>query len=199
VLYEDGTRIDYNYYPVELLTRAVEAPALPRDLDLGYRVLVDKDGLTQGIKPPSHTSNIPSPPTAAQFREVVEGFWWDTTYVAKFLRRDELFFAHASLRYAREGLLRMLEWRVEIDNNWSLPIWVRGRQMKRRLSPEMWAEVEGTFAAASVEENWEALFRLTRLFGRIAAGVAVDLGYSYPHDLDERVTAYLSRVRRLEM
>src|SRR5262249_20230020 len=42
VIYYDGTKADFNVVPVELLRRIVDAPALPAELDHGYRVLLDK-------------------------------------------------------------------------------------------------------------------------------------------------------------
>ena len=48
--YEDGTKIDFTLWPVELLRCVVAAPELPDDLDVGYTVLLDKDGLTAELK-----------------------------------------------------------------------------------------------------------------------------------------------------
>jgi Streptomycin adenylyltransferase len=45
VVYEDETRSDYMICPVELLERVVQHQHLPDALDVGYRVLVDKDSL----------------------------------------------------------------------------------------------------------------------------------------------------------
>jgi aminoglycoside 6-adenylyltransferase len=58
--YEDGTKIDYTVYPVDLLTRIAKEPELPADLDVGYSVLVDMDKLTEQLKPPTHKAHIPT-------------------------------------------------------------------------------------------------------------------------------------------
>lgn len=200
VLYEDGTKIDYTVWPVTLMERVRDAPRLPDVLDVGYRVLVDKDDLTAGLKPPTYTAHIPRKPTEGEFLALVEEFWWETTYVAKNLWRDELLPAKYSFEAVITfGLLRrMLEWSIEIDRAWSLKPGALGQGLKERLKPDIWAEVEATFAGADIEENWEALFRTTALFQRIASAVATDLGYDYPRDLDRRVTAYLLNLRNLE-
>lgn len=57
VLYEDGTKIDYILWSVDHLEKVLGLPRLPDNLDVGYRVLVDKDGLTEGLKP-RHTPPI---------------------------------------------------------------------------------------------------------------------------------------------
>jgi aminoglycoside 6-adenylyltransferase len=61
--YEDGTKIDYGFFPVEWLRWVAEQPELPPDLDVGYSVLLDRDHLADGLKPPTHTAYIPTPPT----------------------------------------------------------------------------------------------------------------------------------------
>lgn len=200
VLYEDGTKIDYTVWPVALMERMRDAPRLPDVLDVGYRVLVDKDDLTAGLKPPTYTAHIPRKPSEGEFLALVEEFWWETTYVAKNLWRDELLPAKYSFEAVMKlGLLRrMLEWSIEIDHAWSLKPGALGRGLKAHLKPDIWAEVEATFAGADIEENWEALFRTTALFRRIASAVAADLGYVYPRDLDRRVTTYLLSVKSIE-
>ena len=88
--YEDGLKIDFSLWPVELLQRIAEAPALPAYLDAGYTVLVDKDHLTDGMKAPTYTAYIPARPDVDTYQTMVEEFFSDAPYVAKCLWRDEL-------------------------------------------------------------------------------------------------------------
>src|SRR5579884_918228 len=48
VVYEDYVKIDYTVWPDALLERVSAQSALPDGLDVGYRVLLDKDGRTAG-------------------------------------------------------------------------------------------------------------------------------------------------------
>jgi aminoglycoside 6-adenylyltransferase len=91
----------------------------------------------------------------------------------------------------------MLEWRMERDYGWSEPTDWMGKGLKKCLPDDFWEELEGTYAGAGIEENWETLFRTLALFRRVAVEVADDLGYAYPHDLDRRVTAYVRAIRDL--
>ena len=59
VQYTDGLKIDFTLWPVALLERIARAEALPADLDAGYRVLADKDGLTTTLRPPTYQACIP--------------------------------------------------------------------------------------------------------------------------------------------
>ncbi len=95
-------------------------------------------------------------------------------------------------------LRRMLEWKIECDHGWSLPMDGLGKGLKKHLPAEIWQELEGTYVGADVDENWEALFRTMDHFRKVATGVAEKLGYAYPMDLDGRVTAYVQTIRDLD-
>ena len=200
VLYEDGTRIDYTIWPVALLQRIGDKPRLEGGLDVGYRVLVDKDRLAQGLPPPTYTAHIPARPTKKEFLALVEAFWWETTYVAKNLWRDELMPAKSALDFSLklQLLRRLLEWKIELDHDWSWPPGVAGRGLKKLLPAQTWSELASTYVGEDLDENWEALFKTTGLFRKIAIEVGDALGYGYPYDLDNRVTSYLQSIRHLE-
>jgi aminoglycoside 6-adenylyltransferase len=197
LLYTDCTKIDYTVWPSELPRRIREERRLPDGLDWGYRVLLDKDGLAEGWTAPTRTAYIPARPTEAEYRALIEEFWWEATYVAKNLWRDELLPATHNLACVMklDLLRRLLEWRVEIDHRWAWRPGVLGRGLKRMLPAEIWAELERTYAGAGIAEQWEALCATTSLFRRVAIDVGEALGYAYPRNLDDRVTAYLQSMR----
>ena len=196
-LYADGTKIDYMLWPVELLRQVVASQTPPDVLDWGYRVLLDKDGSTAGLPAPTRAAHVPPRPSETEYLALVEEFWWETTYVAKNLWRDELMHAKYNLDVVmRHDLLtRMLEWRVEVDEGWTWMPGMAGRGLRGKLAPETWTALEATWVGADIEENWRALFAMTGLFRRVAQEVAAALGYTYPLELDERVSAYLAGVR----
>jgi aminoglycoside 6-adenylyltransferase len=197
VLFQDGLKIDFVVWPVELLPRLARATALPPGLDLGYAVLVDKDRLAAGLRAPTYRAYIPTPPSSETYHKVVEDFFSDVPYVAKCLRRDELLPAKWCLDFDMKHvfLRQMLEWRVACAGGWSTPAGFLGRGLKKSLPPEIWSQVEGTYVGAGIEENWEALFRTLTLFRRVAVEVAAQLGYAYPYEVDRQVVAYAQQVR----
>ncbi len=197
--YEDGLKIDFTLCPVELLQRDVAEPQLPAEFDAGYRVLLDKDHLTDQLKQPTYKGYIPAPPTEADYKNTVEEFFLDSGYVAKFLWRDDMMAAKYILdNFKQEYLRPMLEWHLEIDHKWTVKPGPYGRRMKKWLRPDLWAELESTYTGAGLEENWAALFKTIELFRKVAIEVGERLGYAYPHELDRRVLAYLDRVRNLD-
>ena len=196
-LYQDGLKVDFSLWPVELLERIAAAPSLPPDLDTGYEVLVDKDRLAGGLRAPTYTAYVPTPPTNETYQKVVADFYSDVPYVAKCLWRDELLPAKWCLDFDMKHvfLRQMLEWRMEIDHHWSVPTGVLGRGLKRRLPPEIWSQLEGTYVGAGIADNWDALYRTMALFRRVAIEVGDHLGYAFPHEMDEGVRAYVRGVQ----
>ena len=199
ILYRDGLHIDFTLWPVALLQQIVAAPTLPTELDAGYQILLDKDGLTVGMAPPTYHAYIPTPPTAELFQRWVEEFFSDVPYVAKCLWRHELLPVKWVLDYDMKHayLLPMLEWRMEIDHGWAIKTGVIGRGLKKRLPPHLWAQLEDSYAGADIEENWAALIKTVALFRQAAQEVAAHFDYPYPHDLDQGVMAYVEQIRRM--
>lgn len=191
VVYEDGAKIDWSLWPAELLD-LVRDP-LPDQLDVGYRVLLDKDGRTREWPAAAYRAHVPRPPTEAEFRALFEELFWSATYCAKALWRGELFFARFCLDYdMRQNPLRtFLEWRMELDHDWSLKPGAYGRGIERLLPQELAAELQATYAARDAAETWEALDRTLTLFRRVAREVAQALGFTYPQEVDDGVTAYV--------
>ncbi len=198
--YDDGLKIDFNLWPVELLRQIVAEPQLPREFDAGYQVLIDKDNLTVGLKSPTYRSYIPTPPTESEYHDKIESFFLDTTYVAKFLWRDDLMAAKHLLENSlkQDHLRPMFEWRIEIDHNWSLKLGPYGRGLKQWLRQDLWTELEQTYTGADLESNWTALFQTINLMRRVAIEVGEAMGYRYPHELEQRVRTYLHRVKDLD-
>ena len=199
VHYDDGLKIDFRLWPVALMRRVSASPDPPDELDAGYRVLLDKDDLTIGLHPPTYQAYVPTKPDKETYLTWVNDFFSDAPYVAKFLWRDELLPAKWVLEQdmKHKYLRRMLEWRMELDHGWSEPTDLLGKGLKKRLPPDIWEALEGTYAGADLDENWEALFCTLKLFRRVATEVARDLGHAYPQDLDQRVTAYVSAIKGL--
>lgn len=200
-MYQDGTKIDYTIMALGVWQAMVAQPQLPPDLDIGYRVLLDKDHLTDGLQPPTYRAYIPNPPTPDEYRLVIEEFFSESTYVAKNIWRGELFFWKYCLDHVMKGkkLLEMLEWRMAMEHGWSLPTGVLGKGLRKNLpDPAIWEALEATYVGTDPAENWAALFGTIELFRRVAVEVGAHLGYAYPHEMDARVVAYLRGVQAMD-
>lgn len=198
VVYEDSTKIDFQVNHLEKLSEF--AKSLPDGYDIGYTVLLDKDGLTASLKPPTHRAYIPTIPTETEYARVVNGFWWNSTYVSKYLWRDDLMAAKRMLDNGsiHDELRTMLEWSVEIERGWNWKPGQYGRDIKKALDPDTYRELAEVYAGGDIEEMWESFFRTIALFRKVAIKVGDKLGYKYLHDLDRKVTIYHQTVRGLD-
>ncbi|WP_313093571.1 AadS family aminoglycoside 6-adenylyltransferase [Chryseobacterium flavum] len=200
VLYKDHVKVDFKLYQVSEFLEDVKEKVLPEDWDLGYQVLVDKDALTENMKPPTYQSVMIHPPEEQKFQQLINDFWWDTTYVAKCLKREDIFYA----KFMSENVLRtdylvpLIEWYIAGNHDWDMITTNKhGRLFKKYLSAGMWNEVESTFSGSNIEENWSALFAYADLVHKLGTSVAQSLDFTYPFKLEEDIRNYLSEVRSM--
>jgi aminoglycoside 6-adenylyltransferase len=186
VVYDDGVKLDWSLWPAKVAGLVAER-GLTDDLDVGYRVLLDKDGATAGWAPPTYRAHIPRRATAAEYVALVEEFWWSATYIAKASARGEHFFLRFVLDVdLTHGVLRrMLEWLVETRRDWSWKPGAYGRGIERELPPDLVDQLAAS--RGSFEQTVE-------LFRRVARDVGDALGYAYPQHADDVVSAYIDRL-----
>ena len=198
--YVDGLKIDFTLWPLELFQKIVQAPALEAELDAGYRVLLDKDNLTKRLKPPTYKAYIPTRPTNEAYQLLINDFFTDVPYMGKCLLRGELLPAKWCLDYDMKHvhLRPMLEWLVGVRYDWTVTTGSLGKGLKKQLPPDVWSQLENTYAGGNIQENWEALFRTIALFRQVAIEVGAGLGYEYPRVLDRRVTTYVRNMQSLK-
>ena len=195
VVYEDGVKVDWTLWPASVPALVAER-GLTDDLDVGYRVLLDKDGSTAAWPAATQQAHVPTRPSEEEYVALVEEFWWSCTYVAKSLWRGERFFTRfvldVDLKHA--VLRRLLEWLVEIEHGWTLRPGAYGRGLERLLPADVWWQLEATYDG---EGGWDAFDRTVALFRRVAHEVADGLGYAYPQRVDDLTSAHLAAVRAL--
>ncbi|MCY1497459.1 Aminoglycoside 6-adenylyltransferase [compost metagenome] len=133
VFYEDYTKVDFKIYSVENFLEDVAADELQEDWDVGYVVLLDKDGLTKNMKSPTYEAVMIHKPTEQEFATLFNDFWWDMTYVAKCLWRGDLFYA----KFMSEDNMRtqyfttIIEWHIGLEHDWKVSTNKKGRLFKK--------------------------------------------------------------------
>jgi aminoglycoside 6-adenylyltransferase len=187
----DGNRIDLGIFTF--------AQWKERGKDSLSLLLLDKDGIIEPFPPASEADYLPKPPTAKAFSDCCNEFWWVSPYVAKGLWRGEILYAKCLHEEVVRGaeLMKMLRWHIGIKTDFQVNPGKLGKYFQRYLEPELWEMLLKTFADASYENTWEALFATCNLFRKVAVSIAEHFGFQYPTEDDRRVTAHLEYVRAL--
>lgn len=188
--FTDGNRIDLTLYPVaKLETFGTDSLSV---------LLLDKDGIVAPFPPPNESDYFPKPPTAKEFADCCNEFWWVSVYVAKGLWRAQIVYAkYAMDQIVRAELEKMLTWRIGVRTQFSKNVGTFGKYFQNYLDAREWELLLQTYANADCENTWRALFAMCELFRESARAVAVQFAFEYPQRDDERVSAHLERVRRL--
>jgi aminoglycoside 6-adenylyltransferase len=190
MLFTDGNRIDLTFYPVAKISDF--------EHDSLSLLLLDKDDLIGTLPDPSNKDYLTKPPTAGEFAECCNEFWWVSTYIAKGLWRREL--SYVKFMYdqpVRDMLILMLKWHIGLRTNFAADSGKLGKYFERYLEPKHWEAFVKSFPDAEYENIWQALFIMCDLFREIALEVANYYKYDYPAMDDKRVSNYLQHIRVL--
>jgi aminoglycoside 6-adenylyltransferase len=188
--FTDGNRIDLGIYPLAKLDERIK--------DSLSLLLLDKDGIIEPFPPASESDYLPKPPSAKAFADCCNEFWWVCPYVAKGLWRGEIIYARYMLdQVVREELMKMLNWHIGLQTQFSLNPGKMGKYFQKYLEPKLWELLVKTYADADYDHTWEALFSMGDLFRRVAIPLAEHFGFDYPHSDDQRVSNHLAHARHL--
>jgi aminoglycoside 6-adenylyltransferase len=185
----DGNRIDLSFYPLDQ-----QEDVLNDSLTV---VLLDKDRLLPTLPPSNDSDYLPEKPTEKQFQDCCNEFWWMNPYVAKGIWRGELTYAKWTMEVVQEQLLRLLTWYFGTKTGFKKAAGKQGKYIKEDVEPEIWAALEETYSDANFENIWRSLFTAGNLFRRLAKAVAANFGFQYPQQDDDKVSAYLRRIKSL--
>ncbi|REC74997.1 AadS family aminoglycoside 6-adenylyltransferase [Chryseobacterium elymi] len=200
VLYADHVKVDFKLYQKSEFLKEVQKEQLPEDWDVGYKVLVDKDNLTKDLKHPTYQSVMIQKPTEQRFQQLMNDFWWDTTYVAKCLKRGDLFYA----KFMSEDVIRtdylvpLIEWYIASFHDWkNITTNKHGRLFRKYLSAELWTQVEATFSGSNINDNWHALYAAADLVHELGTALAQKLDFEYPQKHEHDIRKYLAEVKSM--
>lgn len=188
--FTDGNRIDLTLVPLDRMIELKE--------DSLSILLLDKDGQLPPFPPPSEASYLPQPPTAKDFADCCNEFWWVAPYIAKGLARGEILYAQELMNSPlRKQVMKILNWLFGIKTDFKCNPGKSGKHFKEVLSPNHWMMLLGTYSTAEVDATWEALFMMSELFRECAQEVAESFGFVYPTEDDRHVSQYLSYIKSL--
>ena len=169
-------------------------PEVAAVLRRGFRLVLDKDNLSQlmGRVPSTENSSCAPQPTQDEFLALCHDFLYHGVWAAKKLRRGELWIAKSCADgYMKHQLLRMIEWHSRSKRGWNHDTWHGGRFLEEWADPRALDGLREAFAHYDEADVRRALLVTMDLFRSVGRETAVRLGRAYPEDADERVTAWI--------
>lgn len=188
VIFKGGVKVDFAFYPSGAVSDGIRS-------GLAHRVLLGKDTDDLGVATAASSPARPVAPGQAEFRRVMDEFWFEAYHVAKYLARGELWLAKSRDWATKQLLWRMVEWHEECARGHARETWSEGRSAA--VSKDTWEALHGTFSAFAREESWRATLATIGLFERLAADVAAALGFAYPADSDRNMAQWILGLARM--
>jgi aminoglycoside 6-adenylyltransferase len=199
VLFEGGLDVDFALFQMTSFQQMVKAQIAPDVADVfrrGMRVLLDKDGLIERLQATlPENPRPPPPPTQSVFLNLINDFWYHAVWVAKHLRRGELWWAKSGCENHLKGLLRqMMEWHTRATRGPNHDTWMRGRLLEEWADPRAVSELREAFAHYDEDDVWRALFATTDLFRWLAVETAQRWKYPCPTLGDQHATELVQKL-----
>jgi aminoglycoside 6-adenylyltransferase len=188
ILFDDGNKLDLTLIPLE------EVEEYFADSDGLVQVLLDKDGLVKQEVVASDRQYWIKKPTAREFDDCCNEYWWVSTYIVKGLARKEILFAIDHLNEnGRPNLLRMMSWHIGSEQGFSFSLGKNYKFIERYLPEQDWQKLLSTYSENSYENMWQSLFTCHELFRKYAKAVSKKLENPYPN-YDEVITKYTEEI-----
>ena len=186
IQFADGNRMDLHVCTKEKSLENLEM----------YRIIVDKDGIFKQMQDVSEERYWVKEPTELEFHSTCSNFWWCTNNVAKGLWREEIPYVMDVINLTlRPHLRRLLEWKIGVENNFSVNVGKSGKYLKKYLSEEMYKHYLATYVEAEIDCLWQAGFIMCELFHKVAIELKERLEFEYDMEQAEKCLEFLRCVK----
>lgn len=130
IQFADGNRLDLHVETISNMNNNILSDKL-------CLILLDKDNILPKIPKATDEDYWINRPTDQEFQCTCNEFWWCFNNVAKGLWRKEILYVMDMLNfYIRPMLIRLLEWKVGMDNHFSVSTGKSGKYLYRWLSED---------------------------------------------------------------
>ena len=90
--------------------------------------------------------------------------------------------------------MKVIEWKVGIENNFDASIGKSGKFLKIYLSDDFYDKVLLTYSNYEIEENWKALFLMIEIFQQASNSIAEKFGFIINKIEQQNTLTYLHRL-----
>lgn len=189
MLFKDGNRIDLGIQIKEKMLEGYTNDKLTI-------LLLDKDNCLPQIPQSSDEDYWVKKPTELQYASCCNEFWWCLNNVGKGIARDELPYAMWMFNVVvRDMLVRMIEWYIGINTDFSVSAGKLGKFFKKYLPKEFYEMYSKTYSDSDYNNLWTSVFISCELFRTIAMTVSEHFGYTYNQSEDTNMTEYLIKIK----
>lgn len=188
IQFADGNRMDLHVCTKENALANLEL----------YQILVDKDGIMPYPQETTDERYWVKEPREIEFKCTCSDFWWCLNNVAKGLWRNELPYAMDVINFVlRPHLKRLLEWKMGIENNFSVSAGKSCKYFKKYLQEETYRQFLATYSIAEIESIWNSVFEMCDLFQSTAVELSKKQKFVYDFEQAENSLSFLHHVRKL--
>lgn len=187
--FKDGNRIDLTLIDLENMKAFYEdeEPLL---------VLLNKDDLSYLKDRPAEDYYYVKKPSAQEFYNTENEFWWISINSAKGLCREELTFTKFMMeRYQIDMLYKILQWRIGVENNFLISTGKCYKYLKRYLSTEDMNKLIQCYPNGYYEDIWDKLLHMCSFFNEVAEEVALKLSYEYDSTKGDEILEYIKTMK----
>lgn len=185
VIFENGVKVDFSFWPISLLEK-------PFPYYEKLQVLVDKEDYARKINR-CIAKNEKLPLSESSFQELVNEFWFELHYVAKFLKRGEVWFVKGIQAGIRENyFLPLFEECARIEG---VKTSFSGRKIEKWLPSVFVKRLPCLFAGYDVADGWQVMWEEIALFEEVSLFVARNRYFDLPVAKIEGMKALLKQIQ----
>lgn len=173
-----------------------------RDVWIGetFQKLLDKDGLlTVDDRLEERQTLFSEIPTESAFMDACDEFWWVMKTFAEYTLRRELPAAMYYLNVSVRDLLnRMLRWHIVLRAGGPVDMGILDSHLEQLLEEDLFRLYRATCPDAQYPHIWEAFDAAARLWHEAGSRVADQCGFTYPHETEESMLAFIRNLGDLK-
>jgi aminoglycoside 6-adenylyltransferase len=194
-IFDEYFKVDFSFHPMKELQKMIDDKKIPDDYNIGYEVLLDKDGLLKDLPKPTYKGFVLIKHDKKKFKENIKEFLFECYHVAKYLYRNDLWVAKTRDHATKKFLLQMLEWNEACKRNWNFSPKDHGKQISDWLDKKYWNELHNCFGRFDKEDSLIALLNTIQFYQAVAKETAKFLKYEYDEKLDGRMSQFIKDLK----
>lgn len=188
LLLEDGFKMDVSFVDIKHAKYA-------NNMSL-YKVIIDKDGIVPKPKVNDESNFYIKKPSQADFDQILGEFYFDTSYVVKSVRRNELFFTRYMFHILNKKVKAMLGWYLSAKNDYQVNIGSEGRYFFDLLEDDIKTMVIDTFAGKTIQKHFDALDAYFKLIGYLGREIEKKTELTFNYQLEKDMMHYVKNAKK---